>query len=796
MRFSERWLREWADPPVASEQLLEQLTLAGLEVDAVEPVAPPLAGVIVGRILAVQPHPRADRLRVCEVEVGRGSPLTIVCGAPNARPGLSAPVVLPGASLPNGTRIEAREVRGVQSYGMLCSGQELGLEERSEGLLELLDGDPGADLVALLALDDRSIEVDLTPNRADCLSVAGVAREVAVINRIPLAGPQIPEVPATLDRVFAVQCQSPADCPRYVGRVVSGVDGSAQTPLWMRERLRRSGVRSLGPLVDVTNYVMLELGQPMHAFDLATLQDHIEVRRARAGERLVLLDGQELALRDDTLVIADGQGAQAMAGIMGGQATAVSAATRELFLESAFFHPLAMAGRARSYGLNTESSRRFERGVDPELTRRAMERATALLLEIVGGQAGPLVEFSSSEHLPSRSPILLRQARISRVLGVDVPPEEVRDILDRLGLALEGRAGGWEARPPSFRFDLANEADLIEELARIRGYGRIPGTREPARIEMPQRPEARVARERIATLLADRGYFEAITYSFVDTELQAMLDPGHSPLALTNPLASDLAVLRTSLWVGLASALLRNTRRQQSRVRLFETGVVFHPQDNGVVAEFERIGAIATGAALPEQWGVPPRPVDFFDVKGDVEAILALSGCACDFRFSPEPHPALHPGQSARVWRGETAVGWVGALHPQLVRRTELAGTPYVFELDLAPFERGCLPRFRELSKFPGIRRDLAFIVDRQVSADRLRRSIVRAAGEVLRELVLFDLYQGSEMGDDKKSVALGLTLQDLSRTLTDQEVDAIMDSVIKNLHDEVGAKLRGEAWR
>ncbi len=596
MRFSERWLREWVDPPVSSQELVARLTLAGLEVDAVEPVAEPLPDVVVGLILEVRPHPGAERLSVCRVDAGTDRPLTVVCGAPNARAGLFAPVALPGARLPRGLQVQVRDVRGVRSEGVLCSGQELGLEDRSEGLLELLHGEPGASLAAALELDDLSIDVDVTPNRADCLSVAGLAREVAAIHRCVAAGPDIHDVRPAIDDYFPVEVLSAADCPRYLGRVLRGIDDTAESPLWMRERLRRSGVRSLGPVVDVTNYVMLELGQPMHAFDLRRLAGHIEVRRAASQEALTALDGQRIVLREDTLVIADGQGVQAIAGIMGGQATAVSTTTRDLFLESAFFHPLAIAGRARAYGLATESSRRFERGVDPELARRAMERATGLLLEIAGGRAGPIVEVASGEHLPSRPVISLRRARVARLLGVEIPAEEVRDILTRLGMDLTEAAWGWEVRAPSFRFDIANEADLIEELARIRGYDGIPTAIPSVRLQMSRRPEAGVTRERVQSLMADRGYHEAITYSFVDAELQESIDPERAPLALSNPLASDMAVIRTSLWPGLLAAALYNVRRQQPRVRLFETGVIFHPQAGGRIAEHERGAAVALGA--------------------------------------------------------------------------------------------------------------------------------------------------------------------------------------------------------
>lgn len=792
MKFSERWLREWVNPPVTTAQLAEQLTMAGLEVDSVEEAAPAFEGVVVGKVLTVTPHPDAERLRVCQVDVGSGEPLNIVCGAPNVRPGMFAPTALVGARLPGGMAIKRAKLRGVESFGMLCSAKELGLAETSEGLMELPgDGIPGQDLRAYLGLDDRLIEVDLTPNRSDCLGLAGIAREVGVLNRCAVNVPAIPPVKETIPDVFPVELLAPADCPRYVGRVIRGVDPNARTPLWMQERLRRSGIRSLGPLVDVTNYVLLELGQPMHAFDLAQLEGGIRVRRARPQESLTLLDGRQLTLDEETLVIADHRKALALAGIMGGIDSGISDATRDLFLESAFFAPQAIAGRARRYGLHTDASHRYERGVDPELQRRAMERATALLLEIVGGQPGPVIEVAAEAHLPLRQPITLRATRIQRLLGVEIPANEVEDILVRLGMQVEPAGSDWQVTAPSFRFDIANEADLIEELARVYGYDRIPSARPRARIAMIPQPEAKVALERLRAILVDRGYQEAITYSFVDPKLQRLLDPENPPIALANPISADLSVMRTTLWAGLVRALAYNQNRQQSRVRLFETGLRFTQGPEGVRQE-PGIAGLISGSAYPEQWGEPERPADFYDLKGDVEALLAATGRAEEFRFVAARHPALHPGQTARIERAGTPVGWLGTLHPEIERELDLTGPVLLFELDLVAVQEGAVPRFRELSVFPSVRRDIAVVLGEQVPTQAVSDCVRAAAGERLQALELFDVYRGKGIDPGRKSLALGLILQDSSRTLTDSDVEAVIERVVAELKQQFGATLRG----
>ncbi|MDZ7750134.1 MAG: phenylalanine--tRNA ligase subunit beta [Gammaproteobacteria bacterium] len=792
MRFSEKWLRQWTSPDVDTGGLVAQLTAAGLEVDAVEDAAPyPLNGVVVGRVTAVEPHPDADKLRVCRVDVGQGDLLTIVCGAPNVHEGMRAPTALVGAVMPGGMEIKRARLRGVESAGMLCSAKELGLSDVSAGLMDLpADAPAGVALYDYLELGDACIEVDLTPNRGDCLGLAGIAREVGVLNRSAVTPPDPSAVAAGIDDTFPVRVDAPEACPRYVGRVVRDVDAGAATPLWMQERLRRSGLRSISALVDITNYVLLEFGQPMHAFDLERLRDGIEVRMARPGEGLELLDGETVELQADTLVIADGAGPVAMAGIMGGLPSAVGEGTRHIFLESAFFAPLAIAGKARAYGRHTDSSHRFERGVDPELQRRAVERATRLVLDIAGGMAGPVVEVVSGAHLPVRAPIPLRGERIKRLLGTTVPAGEVIDILERLGCAVTGDDGRWQVTAPSYRFDLTIEADLIEELARVVGYDRIPSTTPEAGLEVSRDEEEQVPLDTIQRTLIARGYQEAITFSFVDPRLQALLDPEHPPIALANPISSEMAVMRTSLWPGLVGALRYNANRQQARVRLFETGLRF--RQGTTTEQVPMLAGIAAGTPWPEQWGVSARALDFFDIKGDVEALLGLGGCGDEWSFVAHPHAALHPGQSARIERNGEAVGWLGALHPAHGEALDIAGPVFVFEVLLDRLMAGRLPRYDALSRFPLIRRDLAVVVDEAVTAQNVRECIGQAASDMLKNLQLFDVYRGEHIDSGKKSLALGLMLQAPDKTLTDEEVDSILGRVVLALERELGGRLRG----
>jgi len=789
MKLSERWLREWVDPPVDTAAIVSQLTMAGLEVDGTTPAAPAFSSVVVGLVESVERHPDADKLSVCRVDVGAGEQLGIVCGAPNVRVGMKAPVALVGGELPGGLKIKRAKLRGVESVGMLCSERELGLGESHDGLWDLPSDAPvGVDLREWLGLDDQVIDVDLTPNRGDCFSVLGIAREVALLNRLPLGGPEIyPVAPAIADE-FPVEVRAPQACPRFVGRVIRGIRADAVTPLWLREKLRRAGLRPIHPVVDVTNIVMLELGQPMHGFDLGTLRDGIIVRLAEPGERIVLLDGREATLEPDTLVIADHGGPRAVAGIMGGEDSGVSPETRDVFFEVAFFAPLAIAGRARRLGLHTDASLRFERGVDPAQQRRAIERATALLLEIAGGDAGPVLERAAAEHLPERKPVLLRRARLAALLGHTVPDAEVERILAGLGMALCRDDAGWEATPPSHRFDIALEVDLIEEVARIHGYDRLPEERGPGAGGLGNATEGRVPASRIADTLAARGYQEVVTYSFVDPETQSLLFPDAESLPLSNPISSELSRMRVSLWPGLLHALKRNLSRRQPRVRIFEHGLRFIVQDTGL-KQLSTVSGLLSGACLPEQWGATTGNVDFHDAKGDVEALLGLT--FLDFSFEPAEHPALHPGQAARVLRGGREAGWIGALHPRLVRALDLERAPLVWELDEHISFGAELPVFKDISRFPGIRRDIAIVVDERVPVQDLLAAIRIAGGALLTESKIFDVYSGNHIDSGRKSVAFGLILQDSSRTLTDDQADRVVAAVVAKLEAEFDARIR-----
>jgi len=790
MRFSETWLREWVSPAIDSATLADQLTMAGLEVDSVEPAAPAFSGVVVGDVRSVAQHPDADKLRVCAVDVGRGEPLQIVCGAANVAAAMRVPVALVGAVLPGGFQIKRAKLRGVESLGMICSAAELGLAESSSGILPLPGDAPiGQDFRAYLSLDDHCIEVDLTPDRGDCLSVAGIAREVSVINALPLTPPSIEAVAPGSDDRFPVTLEAPAACPRYVCRIVRGIDSSAETPLWIKERLRRGGIRAISPVVDVTNYVMLELGQPMHAFDLAELDREIRVRMARPAETLTLLSGESLELREDTLVIADASKPLALAGIMGGEHSGVTAQTRDVLFESAFFAPQAILGRARSYGQQTDASHRFERGVDPELQVVAVERATALLTAISGGVPGPVVEASAPGHLPVRPAIHLRRGRIGRILGVSVDDASVEDFLVRLGMVVSRAPDGWDVVPPSSRFDVAIEVDLIEEVGRIFGFSAIPAARSLARVDMHAPAEAAFDLDRAKQALVARDYQEAITYSFVHPSIQQLLDPGQPPIALANPISAEMSVMRTTPWAGLLGVLAYNQARQQERVRIFESGLKFTKQDNEIKQEMTLAGVVC-GAASAEQWGVAARAVDFFDLKGDVEAVLTRGGApAVEFRAAE--HPALHPGQCAEVVRGDRVIGRLGLLHPDLEKQLDLAGPVHLFELSIDGLGQGALPAFAPLSKFPSIRRDLAIIVDRALPFARVRDCVRRAAPAIVKEIRLFDVYTGERIDSGLKSLALGLILQDSSDTLTDQRVDAAMAAILQALASELNARLR-----
>jgi len=792
MKFSEKWLREWVNPEVDTDTLVAQLTLAGLEVDAVEPVAGDFKGVVVGQVISVEPHPDADKLRCCKVDVAGDELLSIVCGASNVREGLKVPVAVVGSVLPGNFKIKKAKLRGVESFGMLCGASEIGLVDNVKGLMELSDHAPiGQDFRAYLELDDVSIDVDLTPNRSDCLGIAGIAREVGVLTGCDLTQWPKETITEQSNKIVTVKVDAPSDCPRYVGRVIENVNVTAETPLWMQEKLRRSGLRSLGPVVDVTNYVMLELGQPMHAFDFDTLSGAITVRSAQDNETLTLLDGQEVDVLETTLVIADDNSPLALAGIMGGEASSVTDETKNLFLEAAHFNPLVIAGRARAYGLHTDSSHRFERGVDPALPKIAIERATALLLDIVGGEAGPITENVSEPNLPEVQSITLRANRIKRVLGIEIEAEQVEEQLTRLGLEIVSKdADSWQFTVPSFRFDLAIEVDLIEELGRLYGYDKLPETRPQGTVLTADISENTLATNRLQSLLVDRGYQEAITYSFVDPNIQEHLAlEGEEAIALANPISADLSVMRTSLWPGLIQAMVYNLNRQHDRIRLFEVGRSFRgTQDN--VEQHRQIAGVLCGSRYAEQWSEKQAPIDFFDVKDDVEALLDL-GNKGDIRFVAEEHPALHPGQSARIYKNEQAIGWIGALHPKLNKPLELDVRVYVFELALAPVLDAHIPAFESLSRFPANRRDLALVVDQTTTAGEIDHCLKGVESDILKEIQLFDVYSGDGVEDGKKSIAIAFHLQHADRTLTDEEVDNLMQTITERLEKNVGAAIR-----
>ncbi|WP_236204114.1 phenylalanine--tRNA ligase subunit beta [Pseudomonas protegens] len=791
MKFSEQWLRGWVSPQVSRDELVARLSMAGLEVDSVTPAAGDFSGVVVGEVLSTEQHPDADKLRVCQVSNGSET-FQVVCGAPNVRPGLKVPFAMIGAQLPGDFKIKKAKLRGVESNGMLCSQAELQIGEGNDGLMELpVDAPVGEDVRTYLSLDDASIEVDLTPNRGDCLSLAGMAREVGALYAAKVQRPEVPAIPAAHDEVRPVEVLAPAACPRYLGRVVRNVDLSKPTPLWMVERLRRADVRSIDAVVDITNYVMLELGQPLHAFDLAEINGGIRVRMAEEGEKLVLLDGQEVTLRSDTLVIADHTRALAIAGVMGGEHSGVAANTRDVFLESAFFDQIAVAGKARSYGLHTDASHRYERGVDWQLAREAMERATGLLLEITGGDAGPIIETLSEQHLPSVAPVTLRAERITQMLGMEIDGLEVERLLTALGLTVTADgAGQWRVEVPSHRFDISLEVDLIEELARLYGYNRLPVRYPQARLAPQAKAEAEGDLPALRRLLVARGYQEAITYSFIDPKLFELFNPGVEPLLLANPISADMAAMRSSLWPGLVKALQHNLNRQQDRVRMFESGLRFVGQLEGLKQQ-PMLAGVVCGSRLPEGWAQGRDGVDFFDVKADVEAVLGFAGALDAFTFVPGKHPALHPGQTARIERDGREVGFLGAIHPELAKNLGLDRPVYVFELVLSEVAQGRLPKFHELSRFPEVRRDLALLADRDVAASAVLDVIRENAGEWLTDLRLFDVYQGKGIDPHRKSLAVGLTWQHPSRTLNDDEVNSTTQNILTSLEQRLNATLR-----
>ncbi len=792
MKFSENWLREIVNPGVGRDELCRRLTMAGLEVENIEILGAGLEGVVVAEIVACEPHPNADKLRVCKVAIGKGEPVQIVCGAPNARVGLKAPLATIGAKLPNGIEIKKAALRGVESNGMLCSAKELNLEADASGLMELPDDAPvGRPLTEYLGLPDASIELKLTPNRPDCLGLRGLADDVAALFDAPVHEPASNPVAATSTAQREVRLEAGTDCPRYCGRVIEGIDATAKSPLWLASRLRRSGVRPISAIVDVTQYVMLELGQPMHAYDAGSLHGSIHVRRARADETLKLLDGNEAKLDAECLLITDDKAPLGLAGIMGGLDSRVTDATQNVFLEAAHFAPAAIMGRARKFGLHTDASHRFERGVDPELPRVAIERATALLIAIAGGKPGPVIEAVLPEHLPRCAAVRLRRNRLARVLGMSVADAEVERILRALGMRVDTVADGWLATPPSRRFDIAIEEDLIEEIARVHGYERVPTHAPSGELRLALRSEAQVAPVRVRAQLAARGYREAICYSFVARDLLRCWSMEEAAVALANPLSADLGVMRTSLLPGLIEALKRNLNRQQERVRLFETGLVF-TQRASELKQVPRLAAVACGRAMPESWTGDKRQLDFYDLKADLDTTLALGGRRGQIEFLPAGEAWLHPGRSAEVRIDGVSAGVVGSLHPRLLKALDLDDDVLVFELDLARVYAGKLPQARGLSRFPSVRRDIAIVVPELAIYAHIESTVRAELGKSLSELLVFDQYCGPNLGLGVKSLAIGLILQDDSRTLTDEDADHCVARAVAALERECGARLRG----
>lgn len=790
MQLSLNWLREWANPATTATELAHKLNMAGLEAEASPLAEHALQGVVVGRILTAEKHPQADRLRVCTVDIGTGTPQQIVCGAPNARVGLCAPVATLGCILPGGIEIKAAQLRGVDSAGMLCSAKELELSDKSEGLLELDDeATPGTPISAYLKLNDTLLTLELTPNRGDCLSINGLAREVGALYGLQPCKPAIEKAPITSGKTLAVTIENTADCTRYLGRVIEGINPQARTPDWLRERLRRSGIRSIHPVVDITNLVMLELGQPMHAFDLAKLAGPVHVRRAQAGETLKLLTEDTVKLGKELLITAGGQ-AVAMAGVMGGADSGVTTATANIFFESAAFAPAAVVGTARRHKLSSDAAYRYERGVDSALQAEALERATTLALAICGGQAGPVTSAGGDV---ANTSITLRHQKLIDLLGVTVPATEVEACLQSLGVTLVAAGEGvWHCTSPTWRFDLAIEQDLIEEVARLYGYENIQAKPYSAALIPPAQSEARRSAARIRDALVARGWQEAVTYSFVDPKIQSRLTPDFVGIPLDNPIAETMAVMRTTLWTGLIGAWLHNHQRQMKRVRFFELAGTF-AETEGSIIETPRLAGLAFGSAVTEQWSEKSRSVDFYDLKADVEALCAaFGGDVAAFQFERGSHPALHPGRTAALIRNGTTVGVLGELHPELVRSLDLPGAPQLFELDWSLLSAAKVPLAQPVPEFPAARRDLALIVDEAIPAQALIDAAKVAAGSAnLKQAFVFDIYRGQGLRDGSKSVALGLIFQDYSRTLTIEEIDSQVLGIVTALTQQLGASLR-----
>lgn len=794
MKFSESWLREWVKPAINSEELAHQITMAGLEVDEVAPVAGEFTGVKVGKVVECGQHPDADKLRVTKIDIGEEELLDIVCGASNCRLGLTVAVATVGAVLPGNFKIKKAKLRGVPSHGMLCSFSELGIDVESDGILELPEGSTlGMDVRELLELNDVAIDVDLTANRADCFSIRGLAREVGVLNRADVVEPTIEAVATSIEDTVSIDVKATEACPRYLGRVIKNVNAKAETPIWMQEKLRRCGIRSIDAIVDITNYVMLEQGQPMHAFDLSKIDGGIVVRMAEQDEKLTLLDGNEAKLNNNTLVIADQNKALAIAGIFGGKESGVTTETTDIMLECAFFAPDHIRGRARAYGLHTDSSLRFERGVDSTLQATAMERATQLLVELCGGEVAPISAAESDADLPTANTVELRRSKLDGLLGHHIPSTDVVEILTRLGCSVETTDTGWTATSPSWRFDIAIEQDLIEEVGRIYGYNNIPNQAPVAALNMNDHKEANQPLKRVRDLLVDRGYHEAITYSFVEPEQQKLIVPEIEPLILPFPISADMSAMRLSLWTGLINTVVHNQKRQQPRVRLFESGLRFIPEEsaeNGMRQEMMLAGIIA-GTRGEEHWDIATNTVDFFDLKGDLEAVLELTANELAYEFKATKHPALHPGQTAAIVVGGKEVGFIGTVHPELERKFGLNGRTIMFEIEWDAINTRVIPEAAAVSKFPANRRDIAIVADEAIASGDIVAECLASGGELLTSAKLFDVYRGQGVEDGKKSLAIALTLQSVERTLEEADITSAVDAIVAAIGEKFSATLR-----
>ncbi len=785
MKFSKAWLDEFLSKKIDTKQLVKQLTSAGLEVDEVSPVALRFDNIIVVEIIDVKPHPDAEPLNGCLLNAGFRKPITIVTNVASVKSTMKVPAAMVGAILPDGMKITKATLRGVESQGMFCGAETLGIGGVEDGLVELpKDAPVGKNIRDYLQLDDEVIDIELTPNRGDCLSILGIAREAALANDCEINIKKINEIPAYINNSVDIEIANPEACPCYLSRVICNIDNAALTPIWIKEKLRRSGIRSIHPVVDVTNYVMLELGQPMHAFDLASIEGGIQVRFAKNNEKLQLLDQQDVELTKNILVIADKKKVLAIAGVMGGLVSSVTFETKDIVLESAFFDPITIMGKARHYGLHTDSSHRFERGVDPQLVKTAMCRATELLVEIAGGTPGPITEQISAKHLPVRNPVLLRRERVTELLGCSIDDKQIENIFNKLAMTFEVNASGYQVIAPSHRFDIAIEADLIEELARVYGYDNIP-------LRMPSvslKIQAQQPEHQFADILRALDYHEAMTYSFVDPQLQQRLTPQLPAVALSNPISPELSVMRTTLWTGLLLAAQYNANRQQTRVRLFETGLRFEPHKKDV-QQIPSLAGLVMGPVVPEQWGEASKAVDFYDVKADLQALLDLTGEV--FCFEQAKHSALHPGRCAKITHNNIEIGYLGGLHPELQQQLGLPAV-YLFELNSLELEK--LMRqtvYQPVSKFPAIRRDIALLVDDQTAIADICQAITKEAGKLLNNLIIFDVYKGEGIADSQKSIALGLVWQATERTLADDEITMLLDKVLKKLKDKHHASLR-----